>query len=85
MSSELDIQRSDFCVVASDTLRFDVGQTSRTFTVPVFGDAAMEGDETVNLTLSDPVNAALGMPYEAILMIVDNVLYLPLVARNCAP
>jgi hypothetical protein len=49
--------------------------------VPVLSDALLEGDETVNLELSDPVNATLGL-YEAVLTLVDNVLYLPLVTRN---
>ncbi|MCP4543321.1 MAG: hypothetical protein GY832_39915 [Chloroflexi bacterium] len=71
---------SDYTAV-SDTLRFDVGQTSQTFTVPVFGDVLQEDDETVNLVLSDPVNATLGVD-EAVLTIVDNALYLPLVTKK---
>jgi len=73
---------SDYAPV-SGTLRFDVGQVSRMFSVPVFGDALAEGDETINLVLSDPVNATLGV-YEAVLTLVDNVLCLPLVVRNYA-
>ena len=67
---------------ASGTLRFDVGQTSQAFTVPVFGDVALEGDETVQVTLSTPVNAALGAPNQATLTIVDNLLRLPLIATS---
>ena len=71
---------SDY-VAVSGTLRFDIGQVSRTFSIPVFGDALPEGPETVNLVLSDPVNATLGMS-EAVLTLTDNALYLPLVTRN---
>ena len=73
---------SDYTAI-SDLLRFDVGETIRTFTVPVFGDALVEGDETVMLTLSDPINAASDTT--ATLTIVDNVIYLPLVVRNYSP
>jgi hypothetical protein len=72
---------SDYAAT-SDTLHFAVGQTSRTFTVPVFGDATAEGDETVNLMLSAPVNAVLGTPHQATLTIENNAIYLPLALRN---
>ncbi len=43
----------------SGTLTFAPGVTSQMFTVPVLHDAAPGlGDQTVNLTLSDPTNAA---------------------------
>jgi hypothetical protein len=72
---------SDY-TAASGTLHFAVGQTSQTFTVPILGDAACEGNETVNLTLSDPVNAVLDAPYQATLTIENNTIFLPLVLRN---
>jgi hypothetical protein len=70
---------------ASGVLRFEAGQTTQVFTVSLSGDTLIEGDETVNLTLSDPVGANLDTPYEATLTIVDNAVYLPLVVSNHSP
>jgi hypothetical protein len=43
----------------SGTLVFAPGQTSKTVAVPILGDTAYESDETLTLTLSNPVNATL--------------------------
>lgn len=43
----------------SGTLTFSPGQTSRTISVPVFGDTAVEPDETFTLTLTAPTAATL--------------------------
>jgi chitinase len=64
------------------TLRFDMGQTTQTCEVSILGDTALEGDETVRLTLSSPINAALGVPNEAVLTILDNVLFMPCIMRE---
>src|SRR5262249_2076123 len=53
------------------TLTFAPGEVIKTFTVPIVDDAIYEFDETVNLALSDPINATLGL-YEASLTILDN-------------
>ncbi|HEX4733751.1 MAG TPA: Calx-beta domain-containing protein [Thermoleophilaceae bacterium] len=41
---------------ASGTLTFEIGQTSKTFQVPVTDDSLFEGPETLGLTLSNPRN-----------------------------
>jgi glucose/arabinose dehydrogenase len=45
---------------ASGTLSFGPSSVTRTLTVPVIGDLLDEDDETFQVTLSNPVNAALG-------------------------
>jgi hypothetical protein len=57
---------------ASGTLTFVPGTTSRTFTVSIVDDGVDETEEAVVLTLSNPVNAQLGAPYQATLTIVDD-------------
>lgn len=57
----------------SGTLAFLDGQSSRTFSVPIIDDTLVEGNETVNLTLSNPTGGVkLGKPNIAVLTIVDN-------------
>ena len=58
---------------ASDTLTFNPGQTSRYFTVAITDDTMDEPSETVNLALSNPINATLNPPADhATLRIDDN-------------
>ncbi|MEG4636641.1 Ig-like domain-containing protein [Microcoleus sp. Aus8_D4] len=58
---------------ASGRLNFAIGETQKTFTVPIIDDSLVEGDETVNLSLSLPSNgASLGTNSAAILTILDN-------------
>jgi Calx-beta domain-containing protein len=72
---------SDYLPV-SDTLDFAPGVTLQTFTMAILDDVAFEGNETVNLTLSNPIHATLGAPGTAILTILDNErIYLPLIMR----
>jgi hypothetical protein len=58
---------------ASGTLSFAAGETSKTFAVTLLDDSAVEGSETINLTLSAPSGggAALGRAL-ATLTITDN-------------
>jgi hypothetical protein len=58
--------------VASGMLTFIAGQTSRTFRVLIVDDVFPEGNETVNLTLSNPTNGSLVAPVTATVTIVDN-------------
>ncbi|WP_435005624.1 Calx-beta domain-containing protein [Tundrisphaera lichenicola] len=57
----------------SGTLTFEIGQNTASFTIPIIDDTIPEADETVLLTLSNPVGAAmLGNPSMAVLTIQDN-------------
>jgi hypothetical protein len=63
---------SDY-TATSGTLTFNAGDTSKTFSVLIADDSAAEGNETVNLTLSNPTGGAtLGAVSAAVLTIVDN-------------
>lgn len=58
---------------ASGTLNWASGDTSpKTFVVQIGDDTTLEANETVNLTLSNAVGAALGAPSAAVLTIIDN-------------
>ncbi|HYJ83828.1 MAG TPA: Calx-beta domain-containing protein, partial [Allosphingosinicella sp.] len=50
---------SDYLAV-SGQLSFAAGETSKTVSVPVIGDTAVEAAETLNLTLSNPSGATVG-------------------------
>jgi hypothetical protein len=57
----------------SGTLTFDDGVGSQTFDVPILGDDLVEGDETVNLTLSNATGGStLGSRKTAVLNIIDD-------------
>ena len=67
------IAGSDYAPI-SGTLTFNPGVTTRTFTVTIINNAGSEPppDETVILTLSNPVNATLGVTNPATLTITDD-------------
>src|SRR6266542_3254725 len=57
----------------SGTLRFDTGEYEKTFTIPIFNDGLGEGDETVNLLLSNPTGGVeLYNYFSSTLHIVDD-------------
>ena len=64
---------SDY-TAASGTLNWlDGDATTKSFTVPIVNDALVEGNETVNLTLSNPTGGApLGSQASAVLTITDD-------------
>jgi hypothetical protein len=63
---------SDY-TTTSGTLTFGPGESRTEFTIPITDDATEEGDETVNLRLSDPGSGAtLGPVATAVLTIIDN-------------
>src|SRR5262249_50742427 len=56
----------------TNILTFAEGETNKAFTVRIIDDAVGEGAERINLSLSNPVGAALGTPINATLTIIDN-------------
>ncbi len=55
------------------TLSFGVGETSKTFSIPITDNSTIDGNRTVNLTLSNPTNGAtLGPPNPVVLTIIDD-------------
>jgi hypothetical protein len=63
---------SDY-TAASGTLTFSPGQIIATFTVPILNTGGCDGDETVNLTLSNASGSVLGTRSSAVLTILDPV------------
>jgi hypothetical protein len=67
-------QKSDY-TPAFGTLNFATGESIKTFQVPLTKDAFQEGNETVNLSLSNVTGAAvLGNPNQAVLTITNDPL-----------
>ncbi|HMQ04066.1 MAG TPA: Calx-beta domain-containing protein [Pyrinomonadaceae bacterium] len=63
---------SDYTAV-SGTLNWADGDASaKTFMIPIIDDQLQEGDETVNIALSNATGATLGAPVNAVLTIADN-------------
>ncbi|MFN2456251.1 MAG: Calx-beta domain-containing protein [Pyrinomonadaceae bacterium] len=59
-------------IPTSGTLRFGVGENSKSFEVRIIDDAISEPDETLTLTLSNPIGAASGVPASVVLTILDD-------------
>jgi photosystem II stability/assembly factor-like uncharacterized protein len=67
----------------SGTLTFNQGESSKSFSIHVINDGVNEGDETVNLTLSNPTGgASLGNPTTAVLTIKEEVSALYLIVEE---
>jgi photosystem II stability/assembly factor-like uncharacterized protein len=64
---------SSKCDYASSfgTLQFAGGETSKTISIPIIDDSYAEGNETFNISLSNPTNASLGSPAGATITIGD--------------
>ncbi|HEX8181670.1 MAG TPA: DUF4394 domain-containing protein, partial [Pyrinomonadaceae bacterium] len=63
--------RTDFTPIAR-TLHFGAGETSKTVRLSVIDDLRVEGDETLTVSLSNPVNTTIGTPSSAVVTIMDN-------------
>ena len=66
-------QKSDY-ELAVGQLTFTPGETSKTFRILIVNDTFVEGDETIDLFLSNPTGAGLGLgtPSQATVTIKDN-------------
>ncbi|HAX75110.1 MAG TPA: hypothetical protein DCY88_04545, partial [Cyanobacteria bacterium UBA11372] len=63
---------------AAQIVNFASGETSKTVVIPINNDLLVEGDETVDLSLSNPTGGAtLGTQDTAILTILDDDVILP--------
>jgi len=65
------ISGSDY-TASSGTLNFAIGETSKTFSIPIAIDLTLEPTETILLALSSPSGASLGSVPTSTLSIVDN-------------
>lgn len=76
---------SDYTAI-NGTLTFNSGVKSQNFTLPITDNTLDEADETIMLTLSNPINTVIWSTNPAILNIEDNdqagsLIYLPIVNR----
>lgn len=62
----------DYNTLTPGTLTFSPTETSKTFTVTICGDTLYEPDETINLQLTNPVNAVLGIATSTITIKNDD-------------
>jgi glucose/arabinose dehydrogenase len=58
--------------LTSGTLNFASGETEKTFTIAIINDTEVERNETINITLSNPIGATLGSQSASVLTIIDN-------------
>jgi hypothetical protein len=64
-------ERCDYGTVVG-SLRFGIGQATKTFTIPIVNDAFIEGDETLTVNLSGVTGALLANPSAITITIVDD-------------
>lgn len=65
------LQRTDY-TIGSGSVRFIAGETSKTFRALISEDAYVEGNETFNLILSNPVGGGVGTPGAATVTIIED-------------
>ncbi|MCA1591513.1 MAG: TIGR03118 family protein [Acidobacteria bacterium] len=66
-------QKSDY-EISLGTLKFNPGETSKTFRILIVDDKFVEGNETIDLMLSNPTGAGVGLgsPNTAEVKIIEN-------------
>ena len=66
-------QKSDY-EISLGTITFNPGETSKTFRILIVDDNFVEGDETIDLALTNPTGAGVGLgtPNRAEVTILDN-------------
>jgi hypothetical protein len=64
-------ERRDY-ITALGTLQFAAGENSKSFAVLINEDSLVEGNETFNVRLSNPVGTGLGAPAIATVTIIDD-------------
>jgi hypothetical protein len=71
-------QKSDY-EIALGTLSFAAGETSKTFRILIVNDTFVEGDEVIDLILSNPTGAGVGLgsPNTAEVTVLDNDVVAP--------
>jgi uncharacterized protein (TIGR03118 family) len=71
-------QKSDY-EIALGTLTFAPGETSKTFRILIVNDTFVEGDEVIDLALSNPTGTGVGLgsPNTAEVTIIDNDVVAP--------
>jgi Ca2+-binding RTX toxin-like protein len=68
------------------SVNFADGETSKTIVIPIVDDNSFEGNETIDLSLSNPIGGAtLGTQTTAVLTIVDNDVAVPGTLAFSAP
>ena len=66
------VSPADYTATAATTLTFAPGETSKTVPLTLFEDELVEGEEQVQLTLSNVTGSSLLAPQAATLTILDN-------------
>jgi PA domain-containing protein/Calx-beta domain-containing protein len=64
-------ERCDYATSVG-TVRFAVGEPSKSFIIPIVDDAHIEGNETFTVSLTAATGAVIGSPQQATVTIVDN-------------
>jgi len=53
-------------------VQFNMGETAKTFSIPIVDDSYAEGNETFSVNLTNALGATLGTPSTATVTIIDN-------------
>lgn len=53
-------------------ITFEIGETEKTFTIPIIDDTLFEGNETFAVGIQNPSDGSLGAPRTALITIIDD-------------